>query len=74
MYLKAFITNATIVVFDWTGGQTPPGCLSLTDLELLETIRLDRAVSEGEAEYAVDGQLHDARLALVSNCSSIRRR
>lgn len=34
--------------------------------ELLETIKLDTAISEAEAEFAADGQLHDARLALAS--------
>ncbi len=34
--------------------------------ELLETIKLDTAISEAEAEYAADGQLHDARSALAS--------
>ena len=34
--------------------------------ELLEMIKLDTAISEAEAEYAVDGQLHDARSTLAS--------
>jgi prevent-host-death family protein len=34
--------------------------------EMLETVKLDRAISEAEAEYAADGQLHDARKALAS--------
>ena len=34
--------------------------------ELLETVKLDRTISEAEAEYAADGQLHDARKALAS--------
>ncbi len=34
--------------------------------DLLEMIKLDTAISEAEAEYAADGQLHDARSALAS--------
>jgi prevent-host-death family protein len=34
--------------------------------EMLETAELDTAVSEAEAEYHADGQLHDARTALAS--------
>jgi prevent-host-death family protein len=34
--------------------------------ELLETIKLDTAISEAEAEYAADGKLYDARSALAS--------
>ena len=34
--------------------------------ELLETIKLDSAISEAEAEYAADKRLHDARSALAS--------
>jgi len=34
--------------------------------EMLETAELDTAISEAEAEYDADGQLHDARTALAS--------
>lgn len=34
--------------------------------ELLETAKMDRSISEAEAEYAANGQLHDARTALAS--------
>lgn len=34
--------------------------------ELLETAKMDRAISEAEAEYVADGQHHDARKALAS--------
>ena len=34
--------------------------------EMLETAKLDTAISEAEAEYDADGQLHDARTALAS--------
>lgn len=38
--------------------------------EMLETQAADKAIAEGEAEYAAAGQLHDARTAL----SSLRRK
>lgn len=38
--------------------------------EMLETQATDQAIAEAEAEYAVTGQLHDARTAL----SSLRRK
>ena len=38
--------------------------------EMLETLAVDKAIAEAEAEYAADGQLHDAREAL----SSLRRK
>ena len=38
--------------------------------EMLETLAADRAIAEAEAEYAVSGQLHDARDAL----SALRRK
>jgi prevent-host-death family protein len=34
--------------------------------EMLEAAELDTAISEAEAEYDADGQLHDARTALAS--------
>jgi prevent-host-death family protein len=34
--------------------------------ELLETIKLDSAISKAEAGYAEDGRLHDARSTLAS--------
>ena len=34
--------------------------------EMLETQATDQAIAEAEAEYAVSGQLNDARTALVS--------
>ncbi|NLX01304.1 MAG: type II toxin-antitoxin system Phd/YefM family antitoxin [Syntrophomonadaceae bacterium] len=34
--------------------------------ELLESAKMDRSISEAEAEYAANGQLHDARTALAS--------
>jgi prevent-host-death family protein len=34
--------------------------------ELLETVKLDMAISEAEAEYSMDGQLHDAKEVLAS--------
>lgn len=34
--------------------------------EMLETASADAAISEAEAEFAKDGQLHDARTALAS--------
>lgn len=34
--------------------------------KLLETAKMDRSISEAEAEYAANGQLHDARMALAS--------
>ena len=38
--------------------------------EMLDTQATDRAIAEAEAEYKMDGQLHDAREAL----SSLRRK
>lgn len=38
--------------------------------EMLETQAADKAIAEGEAEYAAAGKLHDARTAL----SSLRRK
>ncbi|MDD3228619.1 MAG: type II toxin-antitoxin system Phd/YefM family antitoxin [Oscillospiraceae bacterium] len=38
--------------------------------EMLETAATDRAISEAEAEFSADGQLHDAKTAL----SSLRRK
>ena len=38
--------------------------------EMLDTQAADRAIAEAEAEYKMDGQLHDAREAL----SSLRRK
>ena len=37
---------------------------------ILETAATDRAISEAEAEFAADGQLHDAR----SSLSALRRK
>ena len=34
--------------------------------ELIETAAIDAAISEAEAQYKRDGQLHDAREALAS--------
>lgn len=34
--------------------------------KLLETAKMDRSISEAEAEYAANGELHDARTALAS--------
>lgn len=33
---------------------------------MVETVSMDTAIAEAEAEYAEDGQLHDARKALAS--------
>lgn len=38
--------------------------------EMLDTAAIDKAIFEAEAEYAADGQLHDAKAAL----SSLRRK
>jgi hypothetical protein len=38
--------------------------------EMLDTAATDKAIFEAEAEYAADGQLHDAKAAL----SSLRRK
>ena len=38
--------------------------------EMVRTLETDKAIAEAEAEYAADGQLHDARTAL----SSLRRK
>lgn len=38
--------------------------------ELIESIATDAAIFEAEAEYALNGQLHDARSAF----SSLRRK
>ena len=38
--------------------------------EMVRTLETDKAIVEAEAEYAADGQLHDARTAL----SSLRRK
>lgn len=34
--------------------------------EMLDTAAMDSAIAEAEAEYRMDGQLHDARAALAS--------
>ncbi|MCI8414314.1 MAG: type II toxin-antitoxin system Phd/YefM family antitoxin [Ruminiclostridium sp.] len=38
--------------------------------ELLETLSVDQAITEAEAEFSAGGELHDARTAL----SSLRRK
>ncbi|MGD9155676.1 MAG: hypothetical protein PVG90_09280 [Bacillota bacterium] len=38
----------------------------MTKQEMLKTAATDAAISEAEAEFDKDGQLHDARTALAS--------